>query len=359
MCGSRDNSADRSVDVGVMGKKMLVVVDANIIMKDPILRDRKWQVAKAAIDADRLRLVFPEVARLEAIGGYRRDHEEKIRQITGVVRKSTNRAKKAAEALLHVYIDEVVSYGAILDRRLSEIGFEVPGLPEHGHLEMTKRAVSRLAPFDENGGGYRDTLLWLTALEQIAEMPFDNLVLVSDDGVFTRRRLALAEELRRETGAELTVSRSITAIEFPDEYESGEFDLSNMHVDISHVVDLISAGLGGMDITRWSPPGPDHAEVKVVDRVELDLETVNVKKRYGSDVYEISVEAVADIDAEVLVIVDEYEGVDLSQMSARWDLGIRWRGETETSDEYPTRLSDNFALEVLWLNDRSKRPWRV
>ncbi|KQM59279.1 MULTISPECIES: PIN domain-containing protein [unclassified Agreia] len=338
---------------------MLVVVDANIIMKDPILRDRKWQVATTAIDAGRLRLVLPEVARLEVIGGYRRGHEEKMRQIKGVVRKSTNRAKDAAKALLQVYIDELTSYESILDRRLREIGFEIPGVPVDGHLEVTERAVNRLAPFDENGGGYRDTLLWLTAMGQIAETPFDNLVLVSDDGVFSRRRLALAEELRREAGAELTVSRSIAGVEFPDEYEDIELDLSSLDIDISQIVDAITVGLDGMDITQWSPPGPDHAEVKIVGRVDLDLDSAEVKKRYGSDVYEMSVAAVTDVDVEILIIVDSYDGTDFSQMAGRWDLGIQWRGETEGSGGYAARLSDNFTLEVLWLNDRSKRPRRV
>ncbi|POH64403.1 hypothetical protein C3B61_13225 [Cryobacterium zongtaii] len=333
---------------------MLVVVDANIIMKDAILRDRKWEVAKDAIDANRLRLILPEIARLEAIGGYRRDHEEKIRQVKSLIRKSTNRAKDAAVALLQVYVDEIDAYESILDARLAEIGFETPEPPDNTHLELTERAVNRQPPFDKDGGGYRDTLLWLTALEQLAEPPFDNLTLVSDDGIFTKGIRDLTEELSRETGAKLTVVRSLASIEFPGEYESGDFDLYSFDIDDLDFVNLIEHRLLGKEISRWSPPGPDHAEVQLVGRVDLLTETVDVKKRYGSDVYEVSIDAIADIDALVLVINDGYgDEVDVSQMSARWNLHVRWRGETE-SENGRTKLVDEGMVEVLGLEERRK-----
>lgn len=37
--------------------------------------------------------------------------------------------------------------------------------PEVSHVEIVRRAVSRHPPFDSKGGGYRDTLVWLRALE--------------------------------------------------------------------------------------------------------------------------------------------------------------------------------------------------
>lgn len=331
---------------------MLIVVDANIIIKDAILRDRKWKVAQDALNAGRLRLILPETARLEAIGGYRRDHEDKIQQVKRVLRKSTNRAKRAAEVLLQVYCEEVDTYEIMLNSRLREIGFEIPGPPEHGHLELTERAVNRLPPFDESGGGYRDTLLWLTAVEQIDEPPFDNLILLSDDETFTLRIRDLAEEFNRKTGAQLTVVRSLAGVEFPGEYEIGDFDLASLDVEPSDVVEMINTSLAGMDITRWSPPGPDYAEVERIGRVDLLAGTVDVKKRYGSDVYEVAVEAIADIDAQILLLHGGYgNGVEFSKMSAGWDLHVRWRGETES---HRNGLRNAGSIEVLGLDERGR-----
>lgn len=339
---------------------MLLVVDANVIIKDPMLRDRKWQAAHDAICANRLRLILPEVARLEAIGGYRRHHEEKIQQVKSVIRKSTTRAKNAASALLQAYTEEIVEYESLLETRLHEIGFEIWDPPAHTHLELTERAVNRLAPFDHDGGGYRDTLLWLTGLERIAEAPFDNLILLTDDDVFTKRSSDLSEELRRETDGELTVVRSISSIEFPGEYESGDFDLASLgDVNTDDIVRQITQVLTRLDITQWSPPGPDHAQVKLIGRVELLMETLQVKKRYGSDIFEIIIEAIADVDADILVIGDSNDGADFSQWEARWNLRVRWRGETELAESIPTQFGDGFTIEVLGLDERNSTPRRV
>lgn len=328
---------------------MLVIVDANVIMKDPLLRDRKWDAAKVAIDAERLRLVLPEVARSEAVGGYRRNHEEKIRQVMGVIRKSTDRAKVAAQALLEVYADEVKAYESILNARLEDIGVEIPHPPELKHVEVTERAVHRLPPFNQDGGGYRDTLLWLTAIEQVEEEPFDNLILLSDDGIFTKRSAELAEELRRETGAELKILRSITGVEFPGEYAAGDFDLSDLDIDLDDIVKFIKSGLPSMDISRWSPPGPDYVEVKLVGRLDLLEETIEVRKRYGSDIHEVSGQAIADIDAEVLLI--HADDLDYSQLSARWDVRVQW---LVTADARKTRLNNDGSIEVLEVYERRR-----
>jgi hypothetical protein len=333
---------------------MLVVVDANVVMNNPLLRGHKWDVAKGAIEAGRLRLVLPEVARLEVIGGYRRHHEEKIRQVTSIVRKSTNRAREAAESLLRVYAMEIGEYEAVLNGRLRDIGFETPDPSEHSHLQLTRRAVDRVPPFNETGGGYRDTLLWLTAIEQIDERPFDSLVLISDDGIFTKRRQELAAELLRLTQAELTVMRSIDNVEFPGEYEDGIFDGADLDFDMSDIVRKIEAALPGTDISRWSPPALDHAEVQRVWRVNLDLATIEFKKRYGSTIFEVSVEATADIDAEVLIIHDVFgDDIDYSKSSARWYLDIRWRGEIEND---ATRFRDEGAIEVVGWAERRGSP---
>lgn len=331
---------------------MLIVVDANIIISDPLLRNKKWTAARDAIRAERLRLILPEVARLESVAGFRRKREENIKQVKAVLRKSSLRAKEAAETLLMAYADESDEYEAKLDTRLRQIGFEVRYPTSHDHLDVAQRAVDRIPPFDENGGGYRDTLIWLNALDAIEEAPFDNLVLVSDDGVFTAQIRVLADELRRETNAELTVVRSLAAVEMPGEFEAGEFDLDTLNIDTSRIVARIRERLVGRDISALSPPSLDHAEVRVVDRVDLLVETARVRKRYGSTVYEVSMEAVADTDAEVLVIHDAFGSeVDFSQMSARWNLHVLWRGDVDRENP---ELTDDDTLEVLKLTEHRK-----
>ncbi|MGX9349251.1 PIN domain-containing protein [Microbacterium sp. KNMS] len=331
------------------------MVDTNILMEDPLLRDRKWNAAEAAISAGRLRLVLPELARREAIGGFQRSHDEKIRQVKAVLRKSSSRAKNAADALIQTYETEKAGYESILDARIQAMGIEVAPLPDIDHADLTQRAIDRIPPFNETGGGYRDSLIWLTALEQVEDHPFDDLTILSKDSIFGKKKRVLEEESRRETGASVVVVSSLAAMEFPGEYEPGEFGLSVLDLTVADIVEQIAHALVGLDISRWSPPGPDHAQVEQVGRVDVEADTIKVKKRYGESVYEISADGIADIDATVLLIFDwPGEEPEISQMSARWDLSFRWRGATVGER---TRLESSGTLEVFGVDER-RQPYR-
>ncbi len=336
--------------VAVEGAPILVIVDANIVIQDPLLRDRKWDAAEGAIKAGRLRLVLPEVARREVIGGFHRNHDEKVRQIRAVLKKSSSKAKDAAAMLIQTYEAEKAGYESILDSRIQAIGIEVAPLPDVDHVDLIQRAIDRTPPFDESGGGYRDSLIWLTALEQVESHPFDGLTILSKDSIFGKKQRALEEESRRNNGADLVVIGSLASMEFPGEYESGEYELSTLDLSLDDITEHISEALVGLDISRWSPPGPDHAQVQQVGSVDVQPGTIKVKKRYGEPIYEISADAVADIDATVLVIFDgPGEEPELAHMSARWVLSFRWRGDAVGED---TRLESSGTIEVFGVDER-------
>lgn len=329
---------------------VLVVVDANIIVMNALLRGDKWDAAREAINAGRLRVVLPATARLEAIGTHRRAHETKVLELKKILRRSSDRAKQAADSLLAVYEQEIADYETLLDARILDIGIEIANEPSHSHIEITERAIARKPPFDERGGGYRDTLLWLTAIEQLDEPPFEHLVLVSDDAIFTKQAKSLASELHDEAQAELLVPRRIELIDFPGEYEVGDFTLSDTEVEESQIVSAIGSRLRGLDVSRWSPLGVDHALVHVVGGVELLGVSIEVKKRYGTEIFDLQTEAIADIDAQLLIIQDvDGDDVDFSEVAARWDLQLRWRGKTVGNRR---RLSDDDMLEVLGVTER-------
>ena len=125
---------------------MLVIVDANIVVKNPLLRGDKWVAASDAIQADRLRLVLPETARLKAVGTFRRAHATKLLELKRILRRSSGRAKEAAKGLQAVYEHEIDEYETILNARLAELGIEIAEVPSHSHTELTERAIARVPP---------------------------------------------------------------------------------------------------------------------------------------------------------------------------------------------------------------------
>lgn len=100
--------------------------------------------------------------------------------------------------------EDEIDYRQYLEDRVEEqLGFNLTGWPRVDHAELVQRAVNRLAPFDSSGGGYRDSLIWMSALA-LAESGRD-VILVSSDLAFSGKNGELEENLASEA-AELTGS---------------------------------------------------------------------------------------------------------------------------------------------------------
>ena len=74
-------------------------------------------------------------------------------------------------------------YRSYVETRFEErLGFTVMPWPTALHVDLVGRATSRTPPFDVNGGGYRDTLIWADVLQLAREG--GDVVLVSFDKAF-------------------------------------------------------------------------------------------------------------------------------------------------------------------------------
>lgn len=143
-----------------------VVLDASALMTDYELTAPYSQALLAEGEASRLALVVPEVALAEVRAGYRR---ELIKSIGTV-----NSARKGLKRLgvevkwLRIEVEPTVDlYMARLTKRLEEAGADIATAPEVPHMELVDRAVHRRRPFDDQGSGYRDALIWYTVLDLV------------------------------------------------------------------------------------------------------------------------------------------------------------------------------------------------
>lgn len=109
---------------------MLVVLDANVIVKNPLLRGGKWDSASTAVNEGRLRLVVPESVRLEAVGVFERGHQQRIRDLNQLLKRSSADARAAAAALRSIYENEASTYATRLSSRLHSLGATVVDPPE-------------------------------------------------------------------------------------------------------------------------------------------------------------------------------------------------------------------------------------
>jgi hypothetical protein len=101
-------------------------------------------------------------------------------------------------------------YLTTLEETLELMEAEVPPWPTVPHEEVVQRALERRPPFNQTGGGYRDTLVWLTLLERAH--PDDQVVLASNDVVFSDGKGNLSSVLAAEAaarGLDVTLARSL------------------------------------------------------------------------------------------------------------------------------------------------------
>jgi hypothetical protein len=180
---------------------MIVLVDANVIVADPNLRSDTWDQLTKARARGRARVFMPEIVLEEAVAirgralrslGKKLVHEAAY--APSAVFELVKQAQSAARSIADGYEDT-------LRGRWTELGFELATTSNAAHLEVARRAIARRRPFDDQGGGYRDTLHWLTLIDLAARSPREEFVLLTNDGIFATKQNVLLSELSAEFSA--------------------------------------------------------------------------------------------------------------------------------------------------------------
>jgi hypothetical protein len=92
--------------------------------------------------------------------------------------------------------DGISAYEQRLRLTLQNMGARILPTADIGQAELTRRALSKVRPFDRSGRGFKDTLIWLTILAELK--PGEESVLISRDSDFTAKDGSLWPELSQE-----------------------------------------------------------------------------------------------------------------------------------------------------------------
>jgi hypothetical protein len=161
------------------------MLDANVLLADPMCEGKVWRVLAHAPAAWNLRVIVPEVALAEAIGKYGLFFEVAMddfqKATKGWTRLGLGSVAGDASSAAHAVLAE---YDIHLRNSLAAANVEVLPPPDVPHMQVVARSVSRRRPCDDNGDGYRDTLNWLKVLE-LAAAEDQEIVWVSRDGDFS------------------------------------------------------------------------------------------------------------------------------------------------------------------------------
>ena len=164
---------------------MHIILDASAIIAEDFGRSVRFRTLLAASKALDYEVIVPSLAIAETVGKFHREigkEDNSVRRVLGQLSKLLGRRIDPTV----VGIDpgsESESFKSALESRLQYSEVIILSYPDVAHEDIAERAISRRRPFDQNGSGYRDTLIWLSALKLAGETG-GQIILVSEDGDF-------------------------------------------------------------------------------------------------------------------------------------------------------------------------------
>jgi hypothetical protein len=143
----------------------IVVLDTSAIYNNWFLKGSNITLLEKHVERGYVKFVFPEIVILEIKNLFK---EEVHRQIKSIDRLNKLITKENAKIQIPDTEKLCQDYEIDLDNRLSDLHAEIITYSDISHEKIVFRALNRRKPFSGSGRGYRDTLIWETILNKIA-----------------------------------------------------------------------------------------------------------------------------------------------------------------------------------------------
>jgi hypothetical protein len=138
-----------------------------VLWKDPYLEGAAGHLLRDASRTGDVHIAVPEVVLIECDAHYeRRVKTERDRLRTA--REALNKLRVAGGGDIR---PQELRYREDLEAILVEAGGKVLPIPDAPHLHLVEKAAARQRPFDDNGEGYRDALVWENILALLDRSP--------------------------------------------------------------------------------------------------------------------------------------------------------------------------------------------
>jgi hypothetical protein len=158
---------------------VLVVLDTTALVADRYLQSNAARLLLSQSVQRNLRVGVPEVSYREAVNKVREQADEALDAIgrgSGTLRRL--RAIDSDIFLAFTAEDVAATYDKFLRAEFERSAVEVLAIPDVAHAELVDRALYRQQPFDNQGRGYRDALIWET-VRAVAKTSRDDIGFIS------------------------------------------------------------------------------------------------------------------------------------------------------------------------------------
>lgn len=296
---------------------MFLFLDANVIVGNPLLRGRQWDAVADAVVSDALDLYVSELVVDEAVARYREGSSLRERAAAKALKTWPPAARELLAQAISASQLFARDYEYHLRGRLDQMGAEIVDYPQPDHREIAARAIARSAPFDSDGNGYRDALLWHTFIDLLLttepEDPYASL-LSADKRAFgpQRQRQLLGEVEGLEVEWEVQILTSIADFHVPGQFldEEGALDLIQERELRDSVEEALLAGGTPNDFTHVFAErvGFDAADISEVLTLDIHAERVLIERKSRELWINYTAEATCLVRLESIEVLDEDAG---------------------------------------------------
>jgi len=150
---------------------MKVLLDSSIVCADYFLSSGNFEVLRDGLESAGFQLIVPEIVLEETANKY----GEEVEKVRVQLRRHGERLNYLFQEQYVASIADsevekrIARYAKILRRMVMASGAEVLPYPEIAHADIVARELRRKKPFSNRGAGYRDFLIWESALRAIPE----------------------------------------------------------------------------------------------------------------------------------------------------------------------------------------------
>lgn len=296
-----------------------VLLDANALIADFRLGSVPAIALLSNSAMKTVAVAVPAVVLDEATNKFR----EEVTRASGDIHKQLQMFKRLAiEAQLTMDTVDHLStgYTETLGKRLKDYGVATLPYPSVSHSDLAGWAISKRSPFDQQGRGYRDALVWHTVLELVPER---EVWLVSDDNDF---RASSSDKLEPNLVNDLKlVGRSANDVrlfrsikdcvsELGQVIEQPKVDISRRLKDDAGYLRVVTTGIEEgllwqrLNIHELSPPAA-LADEATIDAIE-DFRRIYVQDARLVSTGELLVRLEAVVDVEIGLFIDKSEVPD-------------------------------------------------
>lgn len=172
-------------DVETITGDLHAIIDTTELFDDLSMQGNRWRRLLHLCSQGCVHVYLPEVVIREATRHFRREARRSSKAL-GDALAAARLAGLTVDAptpkeVRDSFDQQAADYNAETRDKCRDMGVKILPLPHTSHDDLLTRAMAERRPFDNEGDGYRDALIWETALALIREARPEDVVLIVTD----------------------------------------------------------------------------------------------------------------------------------------------------------------------------------